>query len=86
MFAHTALSIRIVVLALFILGLWALFARDSGAAGNEGHYRVKAGDTLWSIAADVYGGDPRAGVWKLTRRNGLEGATITAGQVLVVPS
>lgn len=86
MFAHAALPIRIVVLALFILGLWALFARDSGAAGNEGRYRVKAGDTLWSISASVYRGDPREGVWKLTRRNGLDGATITAGQVLVIPS
>lgn len=85
MFA-TTLTARILLLAILILGLWALFARDSGAAGAEGHYRVKPGDTLWSIAATVYGGDPREGVWKITRGNHLEGSTISVGQLLVLPS
>lgn len=85
MFAKT-LPVRILLLALLILALWALFARNSGAAGPEGHYRVEAGDTLWSIAATVYRGDPREGVWKLSQANHLQGATITPGQVLVLPS
>jgi nucleoid-associated protein YgaU len=85
MFAST-LTVRVLLLALLILVLWALFARDSGAAGTEGSYRVKAGDTLWSIAATVYRGDPREGVWKLTQRNHLPGSTITPGQILVLPS
>lgn len=85
MFA-TTLTARILLLALLILALWALFARDSGAAGNEGSYRVKAGDTLWSIAATVYRGDPREGVWKLTQRNDLRSSTITPGQILVLPA
>lgn len=85
MFAHH-LSVRILLLALLVLALWALFARSSDAAGTEGRYRVKPGDTLWSIAATVYRGDPREGVWKLARRNHLEGTTIAPGQVLVVPS
>ena len=85
MFA-THMTARILLLALLVLALWALFARDSGAAGAEGSYRVKPGDTLWSIAATVYRGDPREGVWKITARNDLAGSTITPGQVLVLPS
>jgi len=46
---------------------------------------VEAGETLWSIAAARYGGDPRAGVWKLQQANGLAGATIVPGQRLTVP-
>ena len=48
-------------------------------------YRVQAGDTLWSIAARSYGGDPREGVWKLRERNHLAGTTIAPGQVLRLP-
>ncbi len=48
-------------------------------------YRVQAGDTLWSIAASSYHGDPREGVWKLRERNHLAGTTIAPGQVLRLP-
>ena len=41
-------------------------------------------DTLWSIASEGYS-DPREGVWEIKRRNGLAGATIVPGQVLVLP-
>ena len=41
-------------------------------------------DTLWSIASTGYA-DPREGVWEITQRNGLRGATIVPGQVLVLP-
>jgi nucleoid-associated protein YgaU len=47
---------------------------------------VKAGDTLWSIAAKTYAGDPREGVWELRERNRLDTATIVPGQMLVLPS
>lgn len=66
--------------------LWALFAGEGGAGGPERHYRVKAGDTLWSIAERTYAGDPREGVWELTRRNNLTSATIVPGQMLVLPA
>lgn len=46
---------------------------------------VEPGDTLWSIAAERYEGDPREGVWRLQERNGLTGAALTPGMVLVVP-
>ncbi len=65
--------------------LWAIFARDTGASSAARHYRVRAGDTLWSIAAASYPGDPREGVWKLQERNGLTGATIVPGQRLALP-
>jgi len=84
MFAPALIG-RILLLALTVLVLWALFAGESGARGPERSYRVKPGDTLWSIATDTFAGDPREGVWKLRDRNGLESATIVPGQVLVLP-
>ena len=77
---------RILVVAVAVLLLWALFAGESGAGGPERSYRVKAGDTLWSIAERTYPGDPREGVWELRSRNELASSTIVPGQVLVLPS
>ena len=76
---------RIVIVVLVAVVLWAVFARDTGAGSPLRHHTVKPGDTLWSIAVASYGGDPREGVWKLQRRNGLESATIVPGQHLVLP-
>jgi hypothetical protein len=84
MFA-AALIGRILLVALAVLLLWALFAGESGASGAERSYHVKPGDTLWSIATQTFAGDPREGVWKLRERNGLDSATIVPGQVLLVP-
>ena len=75
--------------ALIILTLLGLavgvFARPSGGAGKAQIYVVKPADTLWSIAASHYAGDPRAGGWKLERRNGLVGSTLVPGERLVLP-
>jgi LysM repeat protein len=76
---------RIAIVLVLGIVLWAVFARDTGASGAARSYRVKPGDTLWSIAAEQYAGDPREGVWKLERRNKLAGSTIVPGQVLVLP-
>ena len=65
-----------------LLSLGLLFASGEVAATA---YRVQAGDTLWSIAASSYGGDPREGVWKLRERNRLAGTTIAPGQLLRLP-
>jgi nucleoid-associated protein YgaU len=75
------------VAAVLLTGalLWAILARDTGAGGPPQRYRVRAGDTLWSIAAARYAGDPREGVWKLERANALGGATIAPGEVLLLP-
>ena len=65
--------------------LWAVFARDTGAAEPERYHVVRAGETMWSIAETTYAGDPREGVWRLQRRNGIDGTTIVPGQRLVLP-
>lgn len=85
MFAPSHIG-RILLLALAVLLVWAFFAGESGAGGPERSYRVKPGDTLWSIAERTSAGDPREGVWELRARNGLDSTTITPGQVLVVPT
>jgi nucleoid-associated protein YgaU len=85
MFAPSFL-VRVGLLVLAVLFLWALFAGEGGAGGTERHYRVRAGDTLWSIAERSFAGDPREGVWEIRKRNALDSATIVPGQVLVVPS
>jgi nucleoid-associated protein YgaU len=82
----SSLIARIVLLALAVLLLWALFAGDSDAGGPEQRYRVQHGDTLWSIAERMFAGDPREGVWELRERNGLDSTTIVPGQVLVLPA
>ena len=85
MFVSSLLG-RILLVALGVLLLWALFAGEGGASGPERQYRVKPGDTLWSIAERTFTGDPREGVWELRHRNGLDSATIVPGQMLVVPT
>ena len=75
---------RILILAVLTVCLWAVFARSSDASGPEQRYVVQRYDTLWSIAATGYS-DPREGIWEITERNGLEGATIVPGQVLILP-
>ncbi len=76
---------RIVIVLFVAVALWAVLARDSGAGAHQRYYRVEPGDTLWSVALASFTGDPREGVWKLQRRNGLENATIVPGQRLALP-
>jgi LysM domain len=71
-------------LALLALAV-GIAARPSGGAGRPRWYVVKPTDTLWSIAAANYAGDPREGVWKLEQRNHLASTTLVPGQKLVVP-
>jgi LysM repeat protein len=63
----------------------AVVARQSSGGGRETTYVVRPSDTLWSIAAAHYAGDPRAGVWKLERRNHLSGDVLLVGERLRVP-
>jgi LysM repeat protein len=78
--------VRVLVIAFVstVLG-WSLLTRASDGAGKPHVYVVRPGDSLWSIAAASYSGDPRAGVWRLQQRNGLAGTTISPGQRLVLP-
>jgi LysM repeat protein len=72
----------VVLIAAFAVGL---AARPSGSAGKPVSYVVQPADTLWSIAAKHYAGDPREGIWELQQRNHLRGTTIVPGQRLVLP-
>jgi LysM repeat protein len=78
--------VRIAFVTLLVTVLaWSVLTRVSEATGTPQPYRVQAGDTLWSIAAEHYNGDPRQGIWVIQRENGLAGASLTPGQLLLIP-
>jgi LysM repeat protein len=74
----------LILLCLLALAL-GYMAHGSSGAGLRHTYVVKAGDTLWSIAAKNYAGDPREGVWEIQQRNHLGSATISPGEKLLLP-
>jgi LysM repeat protein len=76
---------KLAVLLLAASLLVGVVARPSGSAGRPATYVVRPTDTLWSIAAAHYAGDPREGIWKLQRRNHISGTTLVPGQRLVLP-
>ena len=73
------------MLAALVLIAWAMVARASQGAGPTIRYTVKPGDTLWSIAASHYAGDPRDAIYRIDRKNDLSGSVIVPGQSLVLP-
>lgn len=78
--------VKLTALALLAVIAFAVVVHGSAGSGPERGYTVRPGDTLWTIAAARYGGDIRAAIWRIERRNGLPGATIYAGQRLVLPA
>ena len=78
MFARVAVVVGLLALAV------AYSARSSISAGHEQTYVVRVGDTVWSIAASHYGGDPREAVWRLQDRNHI-GTLVRPGERLVLP-
>jgi LysM repeat protein len=77
---------KIILIAALALIAWAALARASHGAGPEQRYTVRPGDTLWSIAATHYAGDPRDAIYRIGRRNHLVGSVIVPGQRLVLPA
>jgi LysM repeat protein len=71
----------VAVVAALAVGL---AARTSPGAGPARVYVVRPADTLWSIAARTYPGDPRQGVWELEQRNHLDSSTLRPGQRLLL--
>jgi hypothetical protein len=82
MFAWRPLLALLAAVGVLVLAV----ARPSEGAGPEERYVVRAGDTLWQLAAERYGGDPREGVWRIRERNGLQGGTLPVGTVLYLPA
>ena len=82
MFARSHLWALALALALVVA---LSTARPSRGASGESRHVVRAGETLWSIAAARYGGDPRAAVWRIEQRNGLDAGPLQPGTVLYLP-
>ena len=77
---------KILLVTTLVLVAWAFLARASHGAGPTVRYTVKPGDTLWTIAARRYAGDPRDAIYRIARQNHLSGSVIVPGQRLVLPS
>ena len=76
----TALSLLIAALVLVVL---VLPSTSSGARTPTRH-TVLPGESLWSIAAAEYGGDPREHLEAIAQANDLS-ATLVPGVELVLP-
>ncbi len=80
-------ALRTVLALSLVLGIVLLaLARPSSGSAPEERYVVRPGDTLWELAAERYGGDPREGVWRIRERNGLGATTLPAGTILYLPA
>jgi len=82
MFARRPFLVLCAVIGALLLAV----ARPSGGSGAEEAYVVRAGDTLWGLAAERYGGDPREGVWQIRERNDLQGTPLRAGMTIYLPA
>ncbi len=86
----TAPSRFLVIISTFVVALVLLLASSVMAAGPEPatvDYRVRAGDTLWMIAAEVAdGSDVRGVVTQIRHLNDLDSSIILPGQMLAIPS
>ena len=76
---------KLTAIALVSLVAWTGFARPSEASSPARAYVVQSGDTLWTIAARHYAGDPRESVWRLREQNDLAQTSLHPGQILQLP-
>ena len=84
------LVVLLLLLAVLVVGL-SVGVSSQAAGPSRPHVvptvTVQPGETLWQVAVRVApGADPRLVVDQLQRINHLSGATVQAGQQLVVPS
>jgi LysM domain len=76
---------KALAVAFGLILLFAVLAHSSGGAGRPRAYTVEPGDTLWSIVASRYAGDPREAIDRVRRTNRLRSALLRPGQRLVLP-
>ncbi len=76
---------RVVWIAVVAVVLVGVVVHASEGARRPRSYVVRPGDTLWSIAAARYPGDPRKEVWRIERRNHVSAGELAVGQRLVLP-
>jgi nucleoid-associated protein YgaU len=73
--------------AIALVVLLGTVAHGGTSGGGPERVTVRAGDTLWSIAAaHSQGGDVRDVVDAIAAANHVEGGVIQPGQVLIVPA
>ena len=81
--------LRSVGLLLAILSLVLVIGLRTAPESQGGQepqaYIVQPGDSLWSIAEAISGGDPRETLGGIKELNHLQGSTIQAGQTLLLP-
>src|SRR5438132_5113734 len=75
---------RILVLAAALVLATGRLAYGSGPQASE-RVVVASGDTVWSIAAAHYRGDPRPHVESILQVNHLSSPLLTPGQSLMIP-
>jgi LysM repeat protein len=76
---------RMVIMVGVAVFVWSALVRPAGSHPAKQVYVVEPYDTLWSIAASSYAGDTRDAVYRIQPANHLPGATLRAGQTLVLP-
>jgi LysM repeat protein len=87
----TAPSRFLVIISTFVVALVLLLASSVMAAGPEPatvDYRVRSGDTLWTIAEEVApeDNDVRGVISEIRHLNELDSSMIIPGETLLVPA
>jgi nucleoid-associated protein YgaU len=75
---------RVIVLAAALLLVTGRLAYGSGPVARD-RVVVEPGDTIWSIAAAHYRGDPRPHVEAILQANRLQTPLLRPGQALQLP-
>ena len=86
--ARALVIISTIVAVLVLLLATAVHAFSGSGPIDTFDYRVRSGDSLWSIAENITPGDAdvRGVVASIRDLNDIPGAVIHAGDVIVVPS